>query len=78
MSEPKEEYVPEADNSGVDKNFMIRCPRCRWGRVSSGIAVDVADLHEVTSTCENCGKFRAFKCPKCGMPSLMKRLKGNS
>ena len=75
---PKDEHEPEADISGVDKNFMIRCPRCRWARVSSGVAADVADLHEINQGCKNCGKWRKFKCPKCGMPSTMRRIKGNS
>ena len=78
LAEPKEEYEAEADNSGVSKNFMIRCPRCRWARLSSGVSVDLADLHEVNPNCSNCGKWRKFKCPKCGMPSSMKRIKGNS
>jgi hypothetical protein len=75
--EPKEEYEPEADNSGVPKNFFIRCPRCRWARLSSGVAMDLADLYEENPGCKTCGKWRKFKCPKCGMPSPMKRIKGN-
>ena len=77
-AEPKEEYVPEEDNSGVPKNFIIRCPRCRWARITSGIAQDMEDLNEVDKNCINCGKWRKFKCPKCGMPSQMRRLRGNS
>lgn len=71
----QEQYEPEADNSGVPKNFFIRCPRCRWARVSSGVTADLTDLHEVTSGCRDCGKFRVFKCPRCSMPSPMKRIK---
>ena len=71
----KDTYEPEANNSGVPKNFFIRCPRCRWGRVSSGVAADLADLHEVKSNCRNCGRWRRFKCPACGMDATMKRIK---
>lgn len=78
LVEPKEEYTPESDNSGVPKNFVIRCHRCRWCRISSGIAADIEDLQEIDPGCINCGKWRRFKCPKCGMHSPMKRLKGNS
>jgi len=78
LAEPKEEYEPEANNSGVEKNFVIRCPRCRWARLSSGVAMDLEDLHEIDPNCPTCGKWRKFKCPKCGMPSPMKRIKGNS
>ena len=72
------EYVPEASTSGVPKNFVIRCPKCRWARLSSGVAADLSDLHEIKSNCKNCGKFRKFQCPKCGTHSTMKRLHGNS
>jgi len=78
IAEPKDEYVPEADTSGVEKNFIIRCPRCRWARISSGIATDIEDLNEIDPGCINCGKWRRFKCPKCGMASTMRRLKGNT
>lgn len=71
-----DEYEPEQNLSGAPKNFMIRCPKCRWARLSSGVSMDLADLHEVTSSCKNCGKARKFKCPKCGMNSPMKRIKG--
>lgn len=73
----KDTYEPEADNSGVPKNFFIRCPRCRWARVSSGVTVDLVDLHEVKSNCPNCGRWRHFKCPKCGMNAPMRRIKGS-
>lgn len=75
---PKEEYELEQNNTGAPKNFFIRCPRCRWARTSSGLSGDIADLHEINAGCVNCGKFRSFKCLKCGMPSKMKRIKGNS
>jgi hypothetical protein len=71
-------YIPEADNSGVPKNFVIRCPKCCWSRLSSGIAVDLIDLNEIKSNCKNCGRWRKFQCQKCGRPATMKRLHGNS
>lgn len=64
----------EADNSGVPKNFMIACHFCRWSRRSSGIKTDLVDLHEVNNNCSDCGKFRRFKCPKCGHHATMKRI----
>lgn len=76
-AEPKE-YEQESPNSGAPKNFIIRCPRCRWARLSSGVAVDIKDLVEVNPGCKTCGKWRKFRCPKCGMPSTMRRLRGNS
>lgn len=68
------EYEPEPDNSGVEKKFMIRCPRCRWARISSGVKADIQDLDEIKEHCSDCGKFRRFKCKSCGMPSPMKRI----
>ena len=60
----------------VPKNFMIRCPRCRWARTSTGLKVDLKDLNEVAS--RNPGaEFRKFKCPKCGNNAVMKRIKRN-
>lgn len=81
MTEPVEKteaetaYEAEPDNSGAPKNFFIRCPRCRWGRLSSGLKSDLQDLHEVNPNCLNCGKWRKFKCPKCGTNSTMQRVK---
>jgi hypothetical protein len=72
------EYVPEASVSGVEKNFVIRCAKCRWARMSSGVSSDLADLNEIKSNCKNCGKWRKFKCPKCGVNATMKRISGNS
>ena len=73
----KPEYQPEPSISGVPKNFMIRCLRCRWARITSGVAADITDLNEVHIGCVNCGKFRKFKCPECGNPAPMKRIKRN-
>lgn len=79
-AEPKPDpaTAPEANNSGAPKNFMIRCPRCCWARVSSGLSIDMTDIHEVKPNCKNCGKWRKFQCPKCGNHAVMKRLKGNT
>lgn len=71
------EYQPEANNTGAPKNFVIRCPRCRWARLSSGLKDDLVDLHEIAPGCVNCGKWRKFQCPNCGTHSMMKRIKGN-
>jgi hypothetical protein len=71
-------YQPEASVSGVAKNFVIRCPKCRWARLSSGVSSDIKDLHEVRPGCKTCGRWRRFQCVKCGVPCPMKRIKGNS
>lgn len=78
ISDPKPEYKAESETSGVPKNFFIRCGRCRWARLSSGVSEDLEDLHEVKGNCPTCGKNRRFKCPTCGANAVMKRLKGNS
>jgi hypothetical protein len=72
----KETYQPE--QSSAPKNFAIRCLKCRWARLSSGLTVDLQDLIEVKSNCAGCGKFKKYKCPKCGTACPLKRIKGNS
>lgn len=72
-----DEYKPEVNHTGAPKNFFIRCPKCRWARTSTGLKDDVADLYEISPGCTTCGKWRKFKCPKCGMPATMQRIKGN-
>jgi len=74
----EKEYKPEASTSGVPKNFVIKCVRCSWSRVTSGIVTDITDLNEINSGCTTCGKWRRFKCPKCGNACPMKRIKGNT
>lgn len=76
--EPKSEHQEEKSISGVPKNFFIRCGKCRWARLSSGISEELSDLHEVKGNCPTCGKNRRFKCPKCGGHAVMKRIKGNA
>lgn len=56
--------------------FIIRCPKCRWAEMTSGISTDLVHLHEVQNSCSSCGKPRAFKCPTCGATAQMKRVKG--
>jgi predicted RNA-binding Zn-ribbon protein involved in translation (DUF1610 family) len=60
----------------IPKNFIIRCHKCRWARMSSGISSDLIDLHEI-KTCDKCGKPREFKCPNCGLTAKMLRIKRN-
>jgi len=76
--EPKPEHQEEKSTSGVPKNFFIRCAKCRWARLSSGVSEDLTDLHEITGNCPTCGKDRRFRCPTCGCHATMKRLKGNA
>lgn len=63
--------------SDVPQNFMIRCPKCRWARMSTGLTEDLKDLHEIV-TCSNCGKPRSFRCPSCQMIAKMTRIRNNS
>lgn len=60
----------------IEKSFIIRCPACRWAEMSTGISDDLAHLHEI-KVCANCSGGRKFRCPKCGTPAKMIRVKGN-
>jgi len=60
----------------MDARFIIRCPKCRWARMTSGISTELQDLREI-KTCNNCGGPRKFRCPKCGQIAKMVRVKGN-
>jgi hypothetical protein len=75
MSEGKEEYQPE--KSSAPKNFVLRCIKCNWSRISSGLTSDLADLSHIKSSCNGCGKYRMYLCPKCGTKCPLKRIKGN-
>jgi len=68
------EKIPSND----EKRFLIRCNHCQWARTSTGLKDDLEDLKEVKSGCRNCGKVRQFRCPKCGRPSKMIRIRGNA
>ncbi len=57
-----------------DRRFMIRCPKCRWAKVTTGREDELKGLSEVKNNCTNCGKPRTFRCPLCGSFSQMKRL----
>lgn len=60
----------------MEKNFILRCPKCRWARMSTGLSEDLKDLKEYSS-CVNCGG-RKFRCPECGQIAKLARVKGNS
>ena len=60
------------------KPFVIRCLHCRWGKSSNGTKGDLGDLVEIKNNCSKCGKSRKFRCPKCGRPATMRRLRGNT
>jgi hypothetical protein len=72
----EEQYTPE--ESSAPRNFVLRCPKCRWARITSGLKVDLEDLTYIEPTCVGCGKFRQYRCPKCGAACPLKRMKGNS
>lgn len=76
MSEEENEL--NAEQSSAPKNFVLRCPRCRWARTTSGLTTDLADLTYIKPTCVRCGKLKKYKCPKCGTACPLKRIKGNS
>lgn len=61
----------------MENKFIIRCLKCRWAKLSTGLSNDLQDLKEIES-CESCGKPRAFRCPKCGLPAKMTRIVDNS
>lgn len=58
------------------KSFIIRCLKCRWAEITTGISSDLTHLHEVKHNCANCGKPREFRCPTCGRNAKMMRIKG--
>ena len=60
----------------MDKNFILRCPKCRFARMSTGLSEDLKDLREIV-TCSNCGGPRKFRCEKCSGIMKMMRIKGN-
>jgi len=62
----------------VPKNFIIRCPSCRWAKSTSGTKDDLVGLYEVKRACATCHGNRKFRCPKCGSPATMQRVRGNA
>lgn len=56
--------------------FTIRCQKCRWAEVNGGTSPELSHLHEIKSGCQNCGKSRQFRCPKCSRHATMNRVKG--
>ena len=61
----------------VPKNFLLRCPKCRWGRMTTGCKDDLKDLKEIPGSPVVHGN-RKFRCPKCGGMAEMTRMRGNS
>jgi hypothetical protein len=60
----------------MEKKFIIRCLKCRWARMSTGLSSDLTDLKEI-NICTNCGRPRTFRCPKCGLGAKMVRIKSS-
>lgn len=61
----------------MEKNFILRCPKCRWARMSTGLTEDLKDLKEINN-CLNCGKPRQYRCPKCGQTAKLIRVRSNT
>lgn len=61
----------------MENRFLIKCTKCSWNRVSTGLSEDLKDLKEIKK-CATCGGPRKFRCPKCGEPAKQFRIKGNS
>lgn len=55
---------------------MIRCLKCRWAQLTTGLPDDLKDLNEI-KTCTKCGKQREFRCPRCGRNAKMTRIRHN-
>lgn len=61
----------------MEKNFKLTCPKCRFARMSTGLADDLKDLKEI-NTCASCGGGRKYRCPKCGAIAKLARVRGNN
>lgn len=68
--------VHEATYIPKEVKFTIRCQKCRWAEVNGGTTPELKHLHEIPNNCPTCGKARQFRCPKCGRPAKMTRVKG--
>lgn len=71
-----EQQIHVADYVPHQPRFTIRCQKCRWAVVNGGTSKELQGLHEIPNNCPTCGKARQFKCPKCGRPAKMTRVKG--
>ena len=76
VEQPKEQQINVADYVPGQPRFVIRCQKCRWAVVNGGMSKELKGLHEIPNNCPTCGKARQFKCPKCGRPAKMTRVKG--
>lgn len=74
--QPVEQQIHVADYIPNQPRFTIRCQKCRWAVVNGGTRNELTGLHEIPNNCPTCGKARQFKCPKCGRPAKMTRVKG--
>lgn len=68
--------IHEASYTPNNPRFTIRCQKCRWAEVNGGTTPELKHLHEIPNNCPTCGKARQFRCPKCGRPAKMTRVKG--
>lgn len=73
-----QEVAPAVVAAPTPRNFIIRCGRCRWATLTTGLKADLTALHEIRNTCATCGRPRQFKCPTCGSTAKMKRIRGNT
>lgn len=76
MGDSNQKYEPE--NSSAPQNFVLRCKKCRWARMTSGLADDLKDLFFIKPTSASSANVRKYRCPKCGTPCLLVRVKGNT
>jgi predicted RNA-binding Zn-ribbon protein involved in translation (DUF1610 family) len=71
---PEVVETPQPAVTVIPKNYVIRCGKCCWSRTTTGLKVDLADLHEIANNCPTCGKWRKFTCPKCGNHAVMRKI----
>lgn len=60
----------------LEKKFIIRCKKCRWAILTTGISKDLEDekLLEIKNNCTSCsGRF--FRCQNCGDKAKIQRIK---
>lgn len=62
----------------MEKKFILRCSKCRFGVLSTGLSEDLKHLHEIKK-CATCGGPRTFRCNKCGNGTMkLMRIKKNA